>query len=270
MPRTPDNSPERPRLIDTPVHRCSRRQLGLPPEHGPLFESAPQPQDSQSQVMAQAMPTTVTFQQPRSPTCFRGEAYEDVEDWLEQFERVATFNQWSDIQKRRNVYYSLEDGAKTWFENREASLRTWDDVCQQLLESFANADRRDLAQRLLETRIQKPNESVAMFAEDMARLFKRADPDMAECKKIRHLMHGVKEQLFAGLVRNPPRTVGEFIREATAIERALQQRSRQYDRMAATTSSGISALLAADDDIRLRDLIRTVLRIAQEVRHHPD
>ncbi|XP_077534463.1 uncharacterized protein LOC144146381 [Haemaphysalis longicornis] len=261
MPRTPpDVIPERPSPVHTPVHRCSRRKLGLPPEQGPLLESTSRRHASQPEVMAQAMPTTVTFQQPREPAHFHGEDYEDVEDWLEQFERVAAFNQWSATQKLQQAYFALEDGARTWFENWEASLRTWEDFRREVQAKFANADRREQAQRLLEARTQKPNESVAMFAEDMARLFKRADPDMAECKKLRHLMHGVKEQLFAGLVRNPPRTVQEFIREATAIERALQQRSRQYDRTGAKTSSSISAVMATDDDNRLRDLIRAVLR----------
>lgn len=69
-----------------------------------------------------------------------------------------------------------------------------------------------------------------MFVEDMARLFRSADPDMSEPKKLWYLMHGVKEQLFAGLVRNPPRTVQEFIKGATAIKRAVQERCRQYAR----------------------------------------
>lgn len=260
MPRTPpDVSPERPRFITTPVHRCSRRQLGLPPEYGALFESEPTREDPGPGVMAQPVPTSVVLQQPREPTSFRG-AHEDVEDWLEQFERVATFNQWSATEKLRQVYYSLADGARTWYENREGRIDTWGDFCREIKESFANADRRDHAQRLLDARFQKPNETVSMFAEDMARLFRRADPDMAESKKVRYLMHGVKEQLFAGLVRNPPSTVDEFVREATAIERALRQRSRQYDRHAATPQSSISALLARDDDNLLRDLIRVVLR----------
>ncbi|KAH9374553.1 hypothetical protein HPB48_016374 [Haemaphysalis longicornis] len=71
--------------------------------------------------------------------------------------------------------------------------------------------------RLLDFRIQTPCESVPMFFEDMARLFKRADPAMAESKKFSYLMNGVKEQLFAGLVRNPPQTVQAFIKKATAI-----------------------------------------------------
>lgn len=258
MSRTPSESPERPRSVYTPVHRCSRRKLGLPPEHGALPDTEPRRQASQPEVMAQPL---VTLQQSRAPSIFRGEAYEDVEDWLEQFERVANFNQWSPQQKLQNAYFALEDGARTWFENREGKLRTWDEFCQELQESFANTDRRDRAQRLLESRIQKPNETVAMYVEDMARLFRRADPDMAEPKKLRYLMHGIKEQLFAGLVRNPPRTVPEFIKEATSIERAVHERCRQYDRTTFKAASpSAAAVITSTDDKGLRELVRSVIR----------
>lgn len=62
-----------------------------------------------------------------------------------------------------------------------------------------------------------------MYAEDMAY---HADPDMSEAKKVRHFMRAIKEQLFAGLVHNLLTTIDEFIREATVIEHALQQRYR--------------------------------------------
>ncbi|XP_077557226.1 uncharacterized protein LOC144172341 [Haemaphysalis longicornis] len=219
--------------------------------------------------MTQPVASQVTLHQPRTPAVFHGEAFEDVEDWLEQFERVASFNQWNPQQKLGHVYYSLDDGARTWYENREArgELSTWDEFRRELLESFACTDRRELAQRLLESRIQKPNETVAMFAEDMARLFRRADPDMSEPKKLRHLMHGVKEQLFSGLVRNPPRTVKDFIKEATAIERALQERCRQYNRGAGRSSSPTGTVVtAASTDGSLRQLVRSIVR--EELQLH--
>lgn len=92
--------------------------------------------------MAQPVASQVTLHQPRTPAVFQGEAFEDVEDWLEQFERVASFNQWNPQQKLGHVYYSLDDGARTWYENREArgELSTWDEFRLELLESFACTD----------------------------------------------------------------------------------------------------------------------------------
>ncbi|XP_075752261.1 uncharacterized protein LOC142818001 isoform X1 [Rhipicephalus microplus] len=76
-------------------------------------------------------------------------------------------------------------------------------------------------------------------------------------KKVRHLMRGVKEQLFAGLVRNPPTTVAQFISEATTMERTLQQHSSQYERQIPATACSIGS----DSEIQaLADFIRSIVR----------
>lgn len=196
---------------------------------------------------------------PRSPMSFHGKASEDAEDWLEEYERVAKYNEWHAGQKLSHVYFSLEDAARTWFVNREGNWPSWDEFRRQFLDTFGSTERRDHAQRLLEARIQKPNETVAMFAEDMARLFRRADPGMSEAKKLSHLMRGVKEQLFAGLVRNPPTSVDEFIKESTAIERALHLRCRQYDRLAGGGPTCAAAVTVTDEG-SLRRLIRDIVQ----------
>ncbi|KAH8038686.1 hypothetical protein HPB51_002830 [Rhipicephalus microplus] len=131
-----------------------------------------------------------------------------------------------------------------------------------LLASWANPDRRERAEREIQSRLQMPNESVMMYVEDMTSLFRRADPDMAEEKKVRHLMRGVKEQLFAGLVRCPPKTVAEFLTEATTMEQVLQQRSTVYDRQVSAASS-IGQIGGAAGNINIEslcDLIRSVVR----------
>ncbi|KAK8767011.1 hypothetical protein V5799_006207 [Amblyomma americanum] len=160
--------------------------------------------------------------------------------------------------KDEDLVYEREDTARTWYENHDASLSTWNAFRRQLVDTFATTDRRENSLRLLEVRVQKPNEIVAMFAEEMARLFRRADPDMTEQRKLRHLMHGVKEQVFAGLVRNPSQTVSEFVKDATAIERALQERCRQYDRPFTGVPPTAAALTTTDGNT-LRDLIREIV-----------
>ncbi|XP_037508956.1 activity-regulated cytoskeleton-associated protein-like [Rhipicephalus sanguineus] len=234
--------------VDTPVHRYSRRLRGLSPEAIPLELAQPR---TPSGEMTTAGTSQVTVEQPRIPETFHGEVYEDVEDWLEQYERVAKANHWTVEQKLSRVYVALADSARTWYENREDTLSSWDAFRQQLFGTLANRDRHESAQQLIESRIQKPNESVAMFAVDMTCLYRRADSELPEAKKLRYLMRGVKEQLFAGFLRNPPTTVAEFIKEATTIERALQQRCRYHDRPNGA-SINVSALTAGSE-CSLRD-----------------
>ncbi|KAK8786811.1 hypothetical protein V5799_023416 [Amblyomma americanum] len=203
----------------------------------------------------------VSLQNPRIPKPFHGGYSEDAQDWLDQFERVARFNGWDDSAKIRNVYFSLEDAARIWYENRETSLTTWQDFRRQLLETYTSSDRHEQAERELTARIQLPNENVAMYVEEVTRLCNRADPTMTEEKKLRHLMRGVKEQLFCGLVRSPPRTVAEFLSEAVLMERVLQQGYDFYDRQL----NPISALHPLDaasgaNTSSLRDIVRSVVR----------
>ncbi|XP_049268886.1 uncharacterized protein LOC119381901 [Rhipicephalus sanguineus] len=192
------------------------------------------------------------------PESFHGDVFEDVDDWLDHFDRVAAANEWNETKKLRYVYFALEDYARTWYENHEPSITNWQEFHRQLRETFRNPERKEKAEQALQSRVQKPNESVAMFVEDMSRLFRRADPGIDETKKVRLLMRCVKEQLFAGLMRKPPITVDEFIAEATTIERALQQRSLQYDRQANVAT--LSPFTCGQDLAALRELVRSVVR----------
>lgn len=97
--------------------------------------------------------------------------------------------------------------------------------------------RKERAEVLLQTRMQLPNEGGVVFVEQMKRLFWRADSAMAEEKKLRFLMRSVKEELFSGLVRNPPKTVAEFVFEASTIEKALEVRANQYNHPPVGTSN---------------------------------
>lgn len=140
MPRTPLASPEWPRPVHTTVHQPSHCQHGLSPECSYLTFTAPRRQAPEPQVMAQAVTSQVTFQEPCSPATYHDDVFEDAEGWHEQLERVARFNQWDAEQKLCSVYSALEDGARTWFENRKASLYSWDEfrtasenVCHQRL-----------------------------------------------------------------------------------------------------------------------------------------
>ncbi|XP_065294963.1 uncharacterized protein [Dermacentor albipictus] len=234
--------------------RASRRLQGLPPEQGLLPESRKKIVVKATPMAAPASP--VILHQPRDPPTFHGAATEDPESWLETYERIATFNNWDSDDKLRHVYFALEDAARTWFENRESTLTTWDLFRTGFLGTFTSVVRKERAEAMLDARVQLPNENVAIFAEGMNRLFRHADPDMPE-KKDRLLMRGVKEELFGAMIRSPPKTVEEFLREATSIEKALEMRKRQFNRRTSSTHYAGIQSLATDD---LRETIRAIVR----------
>lgn len=240
--------------------RCSRRLQGLPAELGPLPATGRRVNHrSTSPMQAATTPAPFVVQQPRVPPLFSGSTCEDVQDWLERYERVATFNKWSDEDKLRNVFFSLEDSARTWYENQELSLTTWEAFKRHLSATFASILRKERAEALLQTRQQHPNESVTVFAEEMQKLFRHADANMTEDKKLQYLMRAVKEQFFVALIRNPPRTVAEWIREAATIEKTLELRAKQYDRNLRAPPSDCDDPRSASA-VTLRDTIRAIVR----------
>ncbi|XP_075529543.1 uncharacterized protein LOC142561134 [Dermacentor variabilis] len=261
--RSPDPQRLEPREL-TPVHqRTSRRVRGDPPEFGPLPVAAAVratvTSDGATMTSAVASSQLIVYP-PRTPESFHGDTFEDVEDWLEQFERVADFNGWDETRKLCNVYFALEESARTWYVNHEATLSSWEEFRRQLLATYASTDRREKAEHALQARNQRTNESVGMYIEDMSRLFTRADPNMIEEKKLRHLMRGVKQELFAGLVRNPPHSVAEFRTEATTIEKALQQRAHPYNRDVTSAPADILSAGPGSNTEALRELVRSIVK----------
>ncbi|XP_077487677.1 uncharacterized protein LOC144098719 [Amblyomma americanum] len=260
MYRTPptsrDPSPDRKENTNVvPDNRASHRLQQLPPEHGLLPAKTKKIVAEATPMAAPASP--IVLQQPREPPMFRCFTFEHPESWLETYERVATFNSWASDDKLRHVYFALEDAARTWFENREATLTTWDLFRSSFLQTFTSVLRKERAQALLETRAQLPNEMIAIFTEEMSRLFRHADPEMSEEKKLRLLMRGIKEELFGAMIRSPPTTVEEFLREATSIEKTLEMRNQQFNRRTNSPNYAGVQSLATDD---LRETIRAVVR----------
>lgn len=173
---------------------------------------------------------------------------------LDYFDRVATLNHWDNGFKLRHVYFLLEEDARTWYENNQSKMSSRKAFRQRLLATNPNSDHKEKAEAAHQARNQRPNESVAMYAEHMARLFRQADLSMTDDTKVRHLMRGVKRDIFAGLLRSPPRTVAEFVHEAT-IERALHQRARHYNRNEPVLSN-----VPEKDGLGLRELVRQIVR----------
>lgn len=103
--------------------------------------------------------------------------------------------------------------------------------------------------------MQLPNENIAIYAEEMTYLFCHANPNLSEDKKVVYLLCGVKQELFTGMVHNPPKTIAEFLTEATGIEKTLEMRAPQYNHQVLSPKSEIQALRSDE----LRETIRVVV-----------
>lgn len=110
--RTPDSTAVSSPAEVTPVHvRTSRRLQGLQPEHGPLADrSRMMNLNSQTPAAGVAPVQQYIVNQPQTPTAFHGDPTEDVDDWLDHFDRVAACNGWNEDGKLRRVRFKTLRG----------------------------------------------------------------------------------------------------------------------------------------------------------------
>ncbi|CAN7940576.1 unnamed protein product, partial [Ixodes hexagonus] len=148
----------------------------------------------------------------RDPKLFTGLGDDDIDDWLESFERVSVHNKWDDPMKLNNVIFYLTDVAKLWYTNHESELATWTQFKTKIQEVFGKpAQRKLIAKRTLASRVQQQDESFVSYIEDVLKLCKRVDVQMAENEKLRNILKGIAEDAFQLLVVKGPATVSEAI-----------------------------------------------------------
>lgn len=197
---------------------------------------------------APVQPTITVTSRQRDPPVFAGLRGDDVEEWLDQYARVSSFNRWDDTFKLQNVVFYLTDVAKTWFLNHEDAIPDWTSFIQQLRQIFGTSSARsDGAKKKLDARMQHPDETYASYIEDVVALCRRADKDMSEADKVRHIMKGIASFAFNALAIQNPTTVADVRVICQRLDH-LQSIRLQND---ARPTSG---------DADLRALIRTIIR----------
>lgn len=67
----------------------------------------------------------VTAEATQTSRSFHNGVHEDVDNLIKHFERVAQFSNWTEPQMLDNEHFSLNDVARSWFENHEVTLTSW-------------------------------------------------------------------------------------------------------------------------------------------------
>lgn len=204
---------------------------------------------SGSNAAAPVQPPIIITSCQRDPPSFSGLRGEDVEDWLDQFNRVSAFNRWDDTFKRRNVSVSLHEVAKTWFLNNEADIPDWTTFVEELRKIFGTSTGSAAAKKKLAARVQHPYETFCSYIEDVIALCRRADKDMSETDKVHHVMKGISSFAFNALAVQNPTTIADVRTICQRLDR-LQSNRIQQDCLPTGSFS----------DSELRTLIRTIIR----------
>ncbi|XP_077492086.1 uncharacterized protein LOC144102800 [Amblyomma americanum] len=195
-------------------------------------------QDASQQTSQSAMPSLV-LSSPRDPGTFSGTDNVDVDDWINMYEPVSTYNRWDPTLMLANVIFYLKDTARVWYETREDDLTRWDVYKQKLRELFGRPLGRTLAaKRELASRAQTSTESNVSYIQDMLALCHKVDNNMPESDKVGHVLKGIADDAFNLLVCKNCTTVEGIIKECRRFEEAKGRRiSQPYTRLPNTAAT---------------------------------
>lgn len=186
----------------------------------------------------------------RDPPVFSGLRNEDVEEWLDSYDRTSVCNYWDEAHKLRYVPFYLDGVAKTWYYNHESDFSNWSAFTGHLRQVFGtSAGCSVVAKQKLATRIQGDDESYTSYIEDILALCRRAQNDMTEADRVRHLLKGINSVAFNALVIQNPTTVRDVITTCQRLDALHSMRLPHASCDARFTK-----------EHELRALIRTIVR----------
>ncbi|GBO38754.1 hypothetical protein AVEN_50330-1 [Araneus ventricosus] len=222
-------------------------------------ETAPKLLDDTSSVPVGVPPVPIlTYQLPRNPCIFSGDDQQDANKWLEDFQRIATYNHWGDQMCLANVIFYLAGTARQWFDNNEDTFTNFTTFKNSLSNAFCRTeDLRRQAERLLLTRTQQIGETPESYIQDVLSLCRKANPSMSEDEKVAHLMKGIAEDLYQTLLVQDFRRADEFVKRCREIE---SLRRRRITRTRFQRLPNVSAVSAETDVGDIRSLIREIVR----------
>lgn len=177
---------------------------------------------------------TPQIQHIRNPSVFRGEAGEDPNKWLTEYDRVAKYNKWDELFCLANVYFFFDGTAREWFENNEEQLTSWDLLKSELTRTFGDSRRtKKRAEEELNVRAQQHGESTQSYIQGVLRLCQQVNPQMPENERVSHLMKGIAEDFYQALLTKELTTTKDFVKWCQYVEEMKERRinRRKFERL---------------------------------------
>lgn len=193
-----------------------------------------------------AVPPCSVTSRARDPPFFAGLPGDDVEDLLDEYNRISSFNRLDDAFKLRNVSLSLRKVAKTWFYNPERDFTYWQQFTFELrLVLDTSSTRTEAAKKKLDENIQLPGESYTSYIEDVLALCHRANKDMTKDSRVRHVLKGNFPFAFNALVAQNPTSVNQVVTMCQRHDdrQSLRGQPTQWDTRASMDEADLGSMI---------------------------
>lgn len=191
-------------------------------------------EDSRSIEDSPEVPDLVVMAEVRTPVItpnkFRGTAEENVEEYLAQFERASKANGWDANKKLVIIPCYLEGAALRWYENAESRLGaelTWDQVKGGLTSTFQSIAYDEQLEFKLRMRMQRDEETVESYVQDVLYLCAKVDPLMTERSKIKYVLRGLKPSMIEKVMPMNNESLETLMKNLRTIQTARYTEGRQ-------------------------------------------
>lgn len=170
-----------------------------------------------------------------APPVFWGKPEDDVEDYIERYERIGHYNRWGEDQLRENLVMYLEGSARKWYLCMGTIPDEWDlytaavpatrngagevvaavperlGLKQLFLREFKRDNYTLFQEARLRSRRQGPKESATEYFYDVMDLCRTVNPTMTEGEKLERLMQGLLPDLIRHVYPLRPKTCASFL-----------------------------------------------------------
>ena len=164
-----------------------------------------------------------------TPEPFSGE--QPWEDWIDQFETIATINGWNNEQKLIWLKVRLTGRALLAYKKSPVTTRTtFKNAVVALAGRFDSESRRDLYLAEFQSRCKKRTESWVEFGEDLRILVDKAYPMLEDDARQqlalqRYLSQLQDDQIAFGVKQRKPKTIEAAVEATLELELYLVQHS---------------------------------------------
>lgn len=164
----------------------------------------------------------------------------DFESFIREFCKYGDCMDWDERKLLKSFASFLQNEAlATYVLLNDAEKASWSDLKRAMADKLNQDSPYDVARTQLRDRYQRPNESVAEFAQSIESLIKKAYPrtkhfteDQRQEFAVQDFIHGLKYELREHLLKqeNRPLTLNEAITRAQKMELTLKILAEDRDR----------------------------------------
>lgn len=181
--------------------------------------------------MAEARGPSIT------PPRFKGSMEENVEEYLQAFERIAKANGWNAEKKLVILPCYLDGASLKWYENleqAEGDNLTWAIVKERMKVAFQSIAWEEQMEYKLRMRMQGEEEQVEAYIQDVLNLCAKLDADMSERCKIKHVLRGLKPSLLEKVMIMNNDTLESLLSNIRKVQTARFMAGQRVDQLMTT------------------------------------